>query len=604
MKTITRGLIGLEDLSVGSSTFNRTTSTGGSQTLTQFPLDAYVGAQFATKWGNSDIGAQINAAYAALPFSGVIKFIPNADGSASSFSTPIVFGTEGKLVILDLNGGTLQFTPKTGNVALTVGSVATSSGGTAVYAGTFPNGGSNAYAGKVFQIQGFGTGTSVDNDGEYYCTASSTTQLTLSNGKAVSQSSGTHTATLCGTGSSPTAITFNNENTGGDAFVTIQQVRNGILQNGTSVANWGPGTASQAIGIDFSGAGRLSLQNFRVCGFAVGRVCLKPASWGATDINLSIDSNNTGTIFFNAEENYHMFGGAVIVNGVGHRTGGDGTAAGGSALFSGVSWDSNNKHGFIQSAGNGETYTFAGCHFENFDLTHVLTTHYIETQTGSVVINGGDALDDQSTGSIDYWFNVGQGGNFASLMVHGLQITGQRNPSTAVFVINGRGFLSGSNAASSTITNLYTTSGNSSVTSFFQNGANNGSEAPMEISGNLTIDGSLAATGALIPFTPVPTGFTVSGSPTYTGQYQKIGKLVWWQIQISQHSGSTVASTLSTSTFAVPAGLTPTVTVPFQITDLVSLNGTGIVLANGAIEPPAFSANGNTIYLTGTYVTN
>jgi hypothetical protein len=41
-RTITKGLIGLNDCSQGSGTFSRATSTGGTQTLTQVPI--FVGA--------------------------------------------------------------------------------------------------------------------------------------------------------------------------------------------------------------------------------------------------------------------------------------------------------------------------------------------------------------------------------------------------------------------------------------------------------------------------------------------------------------------------------------------------------------------------------
>jgi hypothetical protein len=346
----------------------------------------------------------------------------------------------------------------------------------------------------------------------------------------------------------------------------------------------------------------------RVSGFAVGRICIQPFSWGATDINVSIDSNNTGTLFYNAMESYRMIGGQVIVNSIGHRTGGDGTAGGVASCFAGVSFDSNNKYGFIESAGNGQTATFTGCHFENFNLSTALPCRYIRTQTASVSIEGGDAIDDQSAGSTDYWFSVAFGpsgalGGVAALSVSGLQISGSRNPSSAVFKVGGRGTLNGSNASSSTITHVYVDSTTGTVTSFFQNAANSVTEAAMEISGNLTLDGTLAVAGALVPFTPVSTGFTVTGSPTYTGQYQKIGKLVWWQIQVTQHSGSTIACTLGTSSFAVPVE-TPAVTVPFSVTDLVSVNGIGVVVAGSTIQPPTFSATGNAVYLSGTYITN
>lgn len=526
MKTLVRGLIGVQDMSLGIGTFARTTSSGGTQNLNSVPIAlatdgsllsaklngvVYVGGDISAV----DLGTQINAAYAALPSTiGKIVVLQKSDSSAYSYSIPIVFGTDGKLVILDLNGNTLQFLPKTGNTALALTSVATTVSGNAVYTGTITGGAANALAGTVFQIAGFVTNTS--NNGEFYCTASGATSITLANGYAVSETIAS-TATPCGNGSSPAAITFNNQTSGSDAYHTMQQLRNGMLRNGTTVANWGPTTTSQAIGINFSGAGSLSLQNIRLCGFAVGRVCLNPLSWGATDVNVCIDSNNTGTIFYNAMEDYRMLGGRIIVNGVGHRTGGNGSAGGASSAFTGVSFDSNNIVGFQQSAGAGETASFLGCHFENFDLTHILTTHYIQTQTCNVSICGGDALDDQSTGSTDFWFKVGIAGGFANLSVHGLQISGNRNPTTAVFVIIGRGFLSGSNAASSVVTNVYATVGNSTVTSFFQNGANNANEAAMEVSGASTFDGNATVTGAVVAPQYLSLGLTVLSSAKTLG---------------------------------------------------------------------------------------
>jgi hypothetical protein len=481
----------------------------------------------------------------------------------------------------------------------------------AVYTGTITGGGSNGLKGKVFQVAGF-TG-SIENNGEFYCTASTATTITLANGEAVSDLSG-GSATQC----TNTAIAYANETSGSDVFATSQQIRNICLINNGAVAsgnNGGPGTNSKAIGIDFSNAARLSLQNVRICGFAVGRVCLNPVSWGATDQNLTIAFNNTGTLFFNGMEMYKQIGGQIICNGTGHRTGGNGTVNGTSSLFSGVSWDSNTRYGLVESSGNGQIITFDGCHFENFG-TAAITTRYVRTQTASIAILGGDALDDWATGpAVPYWFSTAsQGSNTAlggvsTMMVHGLQIfSGGRTPTISgsavgVFQVGGRGFLSGVNGSPTVLSPLYSANaGTGTVTSFFQNSANNATEANMEISGNVTIDGTLTVTGALTPFTPSPTGFTVVGSPSYSGQYQKLGKLVWWQIHIHPVSGSTIASTLGTSSFLAPGGFLASVTVPFQITDLVSLNAIGAVIASGNIDTPSFPANGNDIYLSGTYV--
>lgn len=62
--------------------------------------------------------------------------------------------------------------------ALTITSVATASSGTSVYSGTITSGGSNAYAGQMFVVQGF---TKAVNNGVFLCTASTLTTLTLDN---------------------------------------------------------------------------------------------------------------------------------------------------------------------------------------------------------------------------------------------------------------------------------------------------------------------------------------------------------------------------------------------------------------------------------------
>ena len=65
----------------------------------------YAGAGITT-WGNGDIGAQINAAYAALPArGGTIVVIAPANGACYSFMTPIVAAVPGKYLLLQ--GGAL-----------------------------------------------------------------------------------------------------------------------------------------------------------------------------------------------------------------------------------------------------------------------------------------------------------------------------------------------------------------------------------------------------------------------------------------------------------------------------------------------------------------
>jgi hypothetical protein len=76
--------------------------------------------------------------------------------------------------------------------ALTLTSVAASSGGSAVYTGTITGGTTPNYVGNRFVITGF---TNPQNNGTFLCTACSTTTLTLSNPNAVAEThAGTATA--------------------------------------------------------------------------------------------------------------------------------------------------------------------------------------------------------------------------------------------------------------------------------------------------------------------------------------------------------------------------------------------------------------------------
>lgn len=77
--------------------------------------------------------------------------------------------------------------------ALAVTSVAASSGGSAVYAGTFTGGGTNNFVGLVFVIAG---AVNASNNGSFVCTANTTIALTLSNPNAIAETfTGTATST-------------------------------------------------------------------------------------------------------------------------------------------------------------------------------------------------------------------------------------------------------------------------------------------------------------------------------------------------------------------------------------------------------------------------
>lgn len=525
MKTIVKGLIGAEDLNRGFGTFQRTTSSGGTQTMTQVQIPSrsvfYVGDDFATYWGTSDIGAQINAAYAAMPIAGgTIEITPPQNGSAYSFSTSILFGVAHKYVRLRglapgntvsglISGGiTLNFTPTAGSNSLTLTGVAAAISGTAVYSGTITGGGSNALVGKVFQVKSF---ASALNNGYFTCTASSTSSLTLSNGRAVLDSIGGTCNQLT------TAITFANDGGAeGDGYNPAQFIEGINLINNEAITPSNGGLSNGTVGLDFSGAGRLTMRNVLITGFGVGAQAINPGGWNAAWYQVSLSQNNVGLQIYNGFEMFNWFGGALAVNDVGVSFSGKNIPAA-NTTFHGVSIDSNVTFGIKETSGSLQTLTFVGCHFENLaGGGATTTTHYVYTESASVIIQGGTAIDDATSGTaVDYWFSVGwtdangAQGNYFFLGVYGLLVQPSGRTATLIFRIGSRAFLSGLNTNPNAVTNLSNASvrGAGVVTDLFQN--NNGfSEHPMEISGKLTVD------GGLLGGSPNKQIFTTSGTFT------------------------------------------------------------------------------------------
>ena len=75
----------------------------------------FVGGDGAASSGTNDIGAQINAAYAALPAGGGrIEILPKSDGSCYSFTTPVVLNVLNKYPLIEYYGtsGETQGLPK------------------------------------------------------------------------------------------------------------------------------------------------------------------------------------------------------------------------------------------------------------------------------------------------------------------------------------------------------------------------------------------------------------------------------------------------------------------------------------------------------------
>lgn len=139
MSIITKGLIGMEDLSLGTSTFTRATSTGGTNTLTQVdflrrtpsapqtvtgqPLTLTSSApltvdtesvkrleniRFADQFAGADTGAKINAAITDLPAGGGTVYVPNAMNG--SFATGIVIDRSVHLIFDSGTPGNFSYT--------------------------------------------------------------------------------------------------------------------------------------------------------------------------------------------------------------------------------------------------------------------------------------------------------------------------------------------------------------------------------------------------------------------------------------------------------------------------------------------------------------
>jgi hypothetical protein len=149
LSIITKGLIGLEDLSTGNGTFTRSTSTGGTNTLTKVmvgSLGRFENLRFADQFAN------LAAAYADLPAGGGTVLVPpgytetlsssltmNKSGAGFIFLGPatITMGSNQVIVPAATHGVYLK-----GNIPFGGGSFASGKGVTFVYTGS----------GKAFQV--------------------------------------------------------------------------------------------------------------------------------------------------------------------------------------------------------------------------------------------------------------------------------------------------------------------------------------------------------------------------------------------------------------------------------------------------------------------
>jgi hypothetical protein len=104
-------------------------------------------------------------------------------------------------------------------------------------------------------------------------------------------------------------------------------------------------------------------------------------------------------------------------------------------------------------------------------------------------------------------------------------------------------------------------------------------------------------------FTPILSGFTIVGSPTYSGKYTKIGNMIFATVYINPVSASTVASTANTSSITgLPNAASVSVrSVCYASSNQVANYGTGLLETGGTLYPPTWVANSNFIMISVVY---
>jgi hypothetical protein len=312
------------------------------------------------RWEGSDIGAQINAAYAALPpGGGTIVILPQPGGKCYNFRTEIAANVPGRY--LNLRGAAPgAMSGAVDPTGLCLNWTVTDSSTPAVILDYAP------------QIGGG------------YANSHGISDITLTN----------------------SAKNVKNKDSADDSGATVCQKLGGC--------------DSVAVGIQIggvnSGAQSGEIANVRIMGFGTG-ITFKnnndAISWGMIFRNDSIAYNNIG-ISVPTLENLSFMGGRIAVNGIGI------SLTGGADVYAvGLSIDSNSISG-VGGASN-SSFTCTNCHFENLTAREPITTHYYTgTQAATLVLSGGQALDDTpaSVPPTDYWFS--QSG--ASLYITGLQV--------------------------------------------------------------------------------------------------------------------------------------------------------------------------------------
>lgn len=102
-------------------------------------------------------------------------------------------------------------------------------------------------------------------------------------------------------------------------------------------------------------------------------------------------------------------------------------------------------------------------------------------------------------------------------------------------------------------------------------------------------------------WTPTFTNLTVTGSPIYSGEYTRIGRIVFFKIQINPNGG-TVASTAN-STYAGDLPYASS-SAALCIASNADVANYGVGYVGGIyVSPPSWGATSRPVTITGTYTT-
>jgi hypothetical protein len=421
---------------------------GAPVTGCQLNSVAYVGGACTSVWGSGDIGANINAAYAALPSTGGAIYVIG-ESNCYNYSTPIVLATPGKYLLLNglsagastnsnPGGACLNFTPTTSTCSAN---------------GQVQGGGSSPCIAITADWTPLTGGGIKAGSGINY--------ITLTNGPA---------GNACGTnfGCSSTALGLALETT------------NAGVQSGLFLGD--------------------TIQGF---GVGLSDVNSTGGSYGMTFINLSLTYNTTGAALGSNSggvESFHCFGCYASVNATGWILGN------GEYNFVGGAIESQSTIGVscIGTAGIGQA-RFYGIHWENLGTN--LTANYVSGPCNLEII-GGIMLDDNTGGSLLNWM-LNTSANHVN--IDGLVVSTVRTAGITSFLNasggNTRGKLSIQNNAPASFTNLV---GGSSAF-FISNSStqpSTGNPYLWTVEGPLAIGGTSGGTNASTILTSANTGGT------------------------------------------------------------------------------------------------